>query len=99
MPWRYAGAALRCRWGWSGRAIRGRIEPLQRFARNLCETIDGVPAPCVHPPPAPRWGGKANTPHAGGLAVEEHNTKDQTRRPSERSRIGIDETIQIEDAT
>src|SRR4029077_2429493 len=40
--YRYEGAALRFWKQWYARAIRSRIEPLNRFARNLKERIQGV---------------------------------------------------------
>jgi transposase len=47
--YRYEGAALRFWKEWYDRAIRSRIEPLQRFARNLKERIRGVLAHCHWP--------------------------------------------------
>jgi transposase len=43
-PWdyKYPGAALRFWEGWYHRAIRSRIEPLKKFARNLKERLEGV---------------------------------------------------------
>lgn len=35
--------------GWYARAIRSRIKPLKRFARQFKEKIDGVLAHCQHP--------------------------------------------------
>jgi len=46
---RYEGAALRFWKPWRHRAIRSRIEPLKRFARNLEERIGGVLAHCHWP--------------------------------------------------
>jgi transposase len=47
--YRYEGAALRFWKQWYHRAIRSRIEPLKRFARNLKERIRGVLAHCHWP--------------------------------------------------
>jgi transposase len=47
--YRYQGAALRFWKQWYHRAIRSRIEPLKRFARNLKERIQGVLAHCHWP--------------------------------------------------
>jgi transposase len=47
--YRYEGAALRFWKQWYDRAIRSRIEPLKRFARNLKERIQGVLAHCHWP--------------------------------------------------
>ena len=47
--YRYEGAALRFWKQWYHRAIRSRIEPLKRFARNLKERIEGVLAHCHWP--------------------------------------------------
>ena len=47
--YRYEGAALRFWKEWYDRAIRSRIEPLERFARNLKERIRGVLAHCHWP--------------------------------------------------
>jgi transposase len=47
--YRYEGAALRFWTEWYDRAIRSRIEPLKRFARNLKERIRGVMAHCHWP--------------------------------------------------
>ena len=47
--YRYEGAALRFWKEWYDRAIRSRIEPLKRFARNLKERIQGVLAHCQWP--------------------------------------------------
>jgi transposase len=45
----YEGAARRFWKEWYGRAIRSRIEPLKRFARNLKERIEGVFTHCHYP--------------------------------------------------
>jgi transposase len=45
----YADAALRFWRGWYHRAVRSRIDPLKRFARNLHDKIDGILAHCVYP--------------------------------------------------
>lgn len=45
----FPGAALRFWEGWYQRAIRSRIEPLKKFARNLKGRIDGVLAHCRWP--------------------------------------------------
>lgn len=37
---------------WYARAIRSRIEPLKRFARQLRDKIDGVLSHCQYPPQA-----------------------------------------------
>jgi transposase len=47
--YRYEGAALRFWRQWYDRAVRSRIEPLKRFARNLKERIRGVLAHCHWP--------------------------------------------------
>ena len=49
--WEYAyqGAAERFWEQWYSRAIRSRIEPLKKFARNLKARIDGVLAHCHWP--------------------------------------------------
>lgn len=47
--YRYEGAALRFWTQWYQRAIRSRIEPLKRFARNLKERLEGVLAHCHWP--------------------------------------------------
>ncbi len=44
--YRYEGAAVRFWKEWYQRAIRSRIEPLQRFARNLKARVRGVLAHC-----------------------------------------------------
>ena len=45
----YPGAARRFWREWYSRAIRSRIEPLKRFARNLKKRIDGVISHCRYP--------------------------------------------------
>lgn len=45
----YPGAAKRFWLQWYSRAIRSRIEPLKKFARNLKERIEGVLAHCRWP--------------------------------------------------
>jgi transposase len=45
----YEGAALRFWKEWYDRAVRSRVEPLKRFARNLKERIRGVLAHCHWP--------------------------------------------------
>src|SRR5262249_18610762 len=45
----YTGAATRFWEDWYHRAIRSRIEPLKRFARNLKERLDGILAHCRWP--------------------------------------------------
>ncbi len=47
--YRYVDAALRFWKEWYARAIRSRIEPLKRFARNLRDKIDGILVHCVYP--------------------------------------------------
>jgi len=47
--YRYEGAALRFWKQWYDRAVRSRVEPLKRFARNLKERIRGVLAHCHWP--------------------------------------------------
>lgn len=47
--YRYADAAYRFWKEWYDRAIRSRIHPLKRFARNLREKIDGVLVHCIYP--------------------------------------------------
>jgi len=47
--YRYQGAALRFWKDWYGRAIRSRIEPLKRFARNLHAYLYGILAYCRWP--------------------------------------------------
>jgi len=47
--YRYEGAALRFWKQWYDRAIRSRIDPLKRFARNLKERIRGILAHCHWP--------------------------------------------------
>jgi transposase len=47
--YRYEGAALRFWKQWYQRAIRSRVEPLKRFARNLKERLEGVLAHCHWP--------------------------------------------------
>lgn len=47
--YRYRGAALRFWKGWYSRAIRSRIEPLKRFARNLKDYLPGILAHCTWP--------------------------------------------------
>jgi transposase len=47
--YKYAGAASRFWEGWYPRAIRSRIEPLKKFARNLKERLAGVLAHCHWP--------------------------------------------------
>ncbi len=49
--WQYAyrGAAKRFWKGWYSRAIRSRIEPLKKFARNLKERLHGILAHCHWP--------------------------------------------------
>lgn len=45
----YRGAAVRFWKQWYGRAIRSRIEPLKKFARNLKAYLDGILAHCRWP--------------------------------------------------
>jgi len=45
----YEGAARRLWDEWYGRAIRSRIEPLKKFARNLKERLAGILAHCRWP--------------------------------------------------
>jgi transposase len=45
----YPGAALRFWKQWYRRAIRSRIEPLKRFARNLAAYLPGILAHCTYP--------------------------------------------------
>ena len=45
----YRGAALRFWKEWYGRAIRSRIEPLKKFARNLRGYLYGILAHCRWP--------------------------------------------------
>jgi len=47
--YRYEGAAQRFWREWYSRAIRSRIEPLKRFARNLKARIEGVLSHCRYP--------------------------------------------------
>lgn len=47
--YRDAGAARRFWEDWYRRAIRSRIEPLKRFARNLSNYLDGILAHCRWP--------------------------------------------------
>ena len=47
--YRYTAAALRFWKAWYGRAMRSRIEPLKRFARNLKTRLAGVLAHCRWP--------------------------------------------------
>lgn len=47
--YRYPGAAETFWNHWYSRAIRSRIEPLKKFARNLKDKIDGVIAHCQWP--------------------------------------------------
>jgi len=44
--YKYPGAALRFWKQWYSRAIRSRIEPLKKFARNLKEYLPGILAHC-----------------------------------------------------
>lgn len=45
----YPGAAMRFWKAWYSRAIRSRIEPLKRFARNLAKYLPGILAHCKYP--------------------------------------------------
>jgi transposase len=45
----YRGAARRFWEQWYSRAIRSRIEPLKRFARNMKQRLDGILAHCRWP--------------------------------------------------
>lgn len=45
----YPGAALRFWKAWYSRAIRSRIDPLKRFARNLKRYLPGILAHCRYP--------------------------------------------------
>lgn len=47
--YRHEGYARRFWKGWFNRAIRSRIEPLKRFARNLRERLHGILAHCRWP--------------------------------------------------
>lgn len=47
--YKYTGAATKFWEGWYRRAIRSRIEPLKKFARNLKGRLDGVLAHCRWP--------------------------------------------------
>ena len=47
--YRYPNWAMLFFRDWYARAIRSRIEPLKRLARQLRERIDGIPAHCQYP--------------------------------------------------
>lgn len=47
--YRYEGAARNFWDGWYGRAIRSRIEPLKKFARNMKSRLQGILAHCRWP--------------------------------------------------